>query len=218
MTEPTDRPDETTEGTTPTDTQSTPQGPADKVASAPPPGNPPAAADSTVTTMGDASDDDLATALEAARAKANENWERYLRATAEQDNIRKRAERDIDNARKFALERFAKDLVAVMDNLDLGLKSAETTAADQGPDQAVLEGIKLTRKILLDTFQKHGVTPIDPAGAVFDPALHEAMSAVPSADHAPNTVMDVIQRGFRLHDRVLRPAMVIVAQPPADNG
>ena len=158
--------------------------------------------------------EDLATALEEARAKANENWERFLRATAEQDNIRKRAERDIDQARRFAVERFAKDLVEVLDNLDLGLQSAEKADAVEAAEQAVIEGVKLTRKIFVDTLGKHGVQIIEAKGETFDPGRHEAMSAVPTADAPPNTVIDVIQRGYLLHERVLRPAMVIVAQAP----
>jgi len=157
---------------------------------------------------------DLQAALEEARAKANENWERFLRATAEQDNIRKRAERDIDHARKFAVEKFAKDLIEVLDSLDLGLQSAEKADDVETAERAVIEGVKLTRKVFVDALGKHGVVLIEAKGETFNPDRHEAMSAVPTADHAPNTIIDVVQRGYLLNDRVLRPAMVIVAQAP----
>lgn len=157
---------------------------------------------------------DLQAALEEARAKANENWERFLRATAEQDNIRKRAERDIDHARKFAVEKFAKDLIEVLDSLDLGLQSAEKADDVEAAERAVIEGVKLTRKVFVDALGKHGVVLIEAKGETFNPDRHEAMSAVPTADHAPNTIIDVVQRGYLLNDRVLRPAMVIVAQAP----
>lgn len=162
----------------------------------------------------EASEENLQEQLEEARAKANENWERYVRATAEQDNIRKRAERDIEHARKFALEKFAKDIIAVLDSLDLGLKSAEQSENAESAGQAVIEGVKLTHKIFIDALSKHGVTRIEAQGETFDPARHEAMSAVPSPDHAPNTIIEVIQVGYLLNERVLRPAMVIVAQAP----
>lgn len=166
----------------------------------------------TVETQTDAPN--VEAALEEARAKANENWERFLRATAEQDNIRKRADRDIEQARKFAVERFAKDLIEVLDSLDLGLKSADQADSVESAERAVIEGVRLTRKVFVDALGKHGVQVIEAEGATFDPGFHEAMSAVPSAAHAPNTIIEVIQRGYRLHERVLRPAMVIVAQAP----
>ncbi len=162
----------------------------------------------------EAAEASLEAALEDARAKANENWERFLRATAEQDNIRKRAERDIEHARKFAVEKFAKDLIEVLDSLDLGLQSAEKAADVETAELAVIEGVKLTRKVFADALGKHGVVIIEAKGELFDPSRHEAMSAVPTADHPPNTIIDVVQRGYLLHERVLRPAMVIVAQAP----
>lgn len=155
---------------------------------------------------------DLKAELEAAKAKADENWERFLRATAEQDNIRKRAERDVEQARRFALERFARDLLGVSDSLELALKAAEEGDNTEG---SLLEGLQMTRRMLLDTLTKHGISEMAPKGETFDPAKHEAMSAVPSADAAPNTVLEVVQKGYLLNERVLRPAMVVVAQAPA---
>jgi molecular chaperone GrpE len=155
--------------------------------------------------------EELKAQLLAAQEKANENWERCLRATAEQDNIRKRAEREVDAARRFALEKFAQDLLSVRDSLELGLKAAAESGAQHQ------EGAELTLKILTEAFNKHGIKCIDPKGAVFNPAQHEAISAVPTSDAAPNTVIDVLQKGYSLNERVLRPAMVIVAKPAAES-
>nr|MBV6628798.1 nucleotide exchange factor GrpE [Oceanococcus sp. HetDA_MAG_MS8] len=171
-----------------------------------------AGADSTV----EVSVDNLSKALEEAQAKAEDNWQRFLRATAEQDNIRKRAERDVDQARRFALEKFSRDLIAVMDSLDLGLQSAEQDQPAEGGAKALLEGMQLTAKMLRETLGRHGIEVLNPEGESFDPAKHEAMSAVPNAEVAPNTVLNVVQKGYLLHERVLRPAMVVVAQAPAD--
>lgn len=146
--------------------------------------------------------------LAESEAKAVENWERYLRATAEQDNIRKRAEREVDAARRFALEKFAQDLLAVWDSLELGLKAAQ----DAGAEDAQVEGIELTLRMLGEAMGRHGVKAIDPKGEAFNPEKHEAMSAVPTDEAAPNTVIDVMQKGYSLNDRVLRPAMVVVAR------
>lgn len=159
--------------------------------------------------------EELKAQLAEAQAKADENWERCLRATAEQDNIRKRAEREVDAARRFALEKFAQDLLAVCDSLDMGLKAAR----DSGADEKYIEGTALTAKMLGDVLVRHGVQTIDPKGETFDPARHEAMSAVPSAEVAPNTVIDVMQKGYVLNERVLRPAMVIVSRAvPTEGG
>ncbi len=159
--------------------------------------------------------DTLKAQLAEAQAKADENWERCLRATAEQDNIRKRSEREVAAARRFALEKFAQDLLGVVDSLELGLKAA----ADAGADEKHMEGIQLTARMLSDALKRHGVEVIDPQGESFDPEKHEAMTAVPSADVAPNTVIDVMQKGYSLNERVLRPAMVVVSSAmPAGEG
>lgn len=146
-----------------------------------------------------------------AEAKAQEHWERYLRATAEQDNIRKRSEREVDAARRFALEKFAGDLLPVCDSLELGLKAAREAGAEAGH----IEGIELTLKMFGDLLRKHGLEPIDPAGELFDPEQHEAMTAVPSADARPNSVIEVVQKGFSLNGRLIRPARVVVAKAVA---
>jgi molecular chaperone GrpE len=149
-------------------------------------------------------------ALAAAEAKAGENWNSYLRAIAELENYRKRTERELDNARKYAVERFAQELVGVGDSLEAGIVAA---TANQGP--ALLDGAKATLKQLQQVFDKAGIKVIDPKGLPFDPAWHEAMVAQESRDSAPNTVLSVIQKGYSLNGRLLRPARVIVSKAPA---
>jgi molecular chaperone GrpE len=139
--------------------------------------------------------------------------ETVLRAQADLQNVRRRAERDVESAHKYAIEKFTKDLLAVLDSMDRALELAETT---EGFDVAMLEGTQMTHKLLLDTVAKHGVEPIDPAGEPFDPQAHQAMSMVESAEHPPSTVMTVMQKGYTLEGRVLRPAMVVVTKAPAD--
>ena len=150
-------------------------------------------------------------ALAAAEAKAQENWNSYLRSVAELDNFRKRAEREIDNARKYAVERFAQDLVSVGDALEAGI-----TAGAANPGPVLLEGAQATLRQLQRAFEKAGIKVIDPAGQPFDPAWHEAMVAEESRDKPANTVLTVIQKGYSLNGRLLRPARVIVSKSPGD--
>jgi molecular chaperone GrpE len=149
-------------------------------------------------------------ALAAAEAKAQENWNSYLRSVAELDNYRKRTEREIDNARKFAVERFAQELVTVGDALEAGI-AAGAAAGSGGP---VLEGAQATLRQLQKAFEKAGMKVIDPTGQPFDPAWHEAMVAQVSQDQPANTVLTVIQKGYSLNGRLLRPARVIVSKTP----
>jgi molecular chaperone GrpE len=148
--------------------------------------------------------------LAAAEAKATENWNSYLRAVAEMENFRKRTERELDNARKYAVERFASELVGVGDSLEAGISAAATN-----PGPALLEGAQATLKLLQRAFEKAGIKTIDPVGQPFDPDWHEAMVAQESHDAAPNTVLAVIQKGYSLNGRLLRPARVIVAKAPS---
>ena len=146
-------------------------------------------------------------AIVAAQAKAEENWNHYLRAVAEMENFRKRSERELENARKFAVERFAQDLVTVADALE-----AATSAAAGGGAAAHLEGIQATLRQLYRAFEKAGIQVIDPAGQSFDPAWHEAMVALDSDAAPPNTVLEVVQKGYSLNGRLLRPARVVVSR------
>jgi molecular chaperone GrpE len=152
---------------------------------------------------------DLAAALAAAEAKAGENWNSYLRAVAEFENFRKRTDREIENARKFAVERFAQELVTVGDALEAGIKAG---SANPGP--ALLEGAEATLRQLQRAFEKAGIKIIDPAGQPFDPEWHEAMVAQESREHPANTVLSVIQKGYSLNGRLLRPARVVVSKAP----
>ncbi|MBT8090229.1 MAG: nucleotide exchange factor GrpE [Gammaproteobacteria bacterium] len=150
---------------------------------------------------------DPGTALAAAEAKAAENWERYLRAAAETENVRKRAARDVKNAHKFALERFGKELLAVKDGLEMALAAAENASVE-----SLLEGSEATLKLLGSTMQRFGIEQVDPEGEPFDPEWHEAISVQPSDAAEPGTVLTVVQKGYSLNGRLLRPAMVIVAE------
>ena len=145
-------------------------------------------------------------ALAAAEAKAAENWERYLRAAAEVENVRKRAARDVEKARRFALERFGKELLAVKDGLEMALAASENATVE-----SLLEGSEATLKLLGSTMERFGITVVDPEGEPFDPELHEAISVQPSDKVEPGSVVTVLQKGYSLNGRLLRPAMVIVS-------
>ena len=146
------------------------------------------------------------------QAKADDNWDRYLRAAAETENVRKRAARDVEHARKYALEGFGRELLAVKDSLEMGLDAAESADA-----KALREGSEATLKLLSGTLERFGVTEVDPGGEPFDPEVHEAISVQPSAETEPGSVLAVIQKGYTLNGRLLRPARVIVAaEPPED--
>jgi molecular chaperone GrpE len=147
--------------------------------------------------------------LSALRDKAAENWDKYLRAVAELENVRKRAARDVENARKFALERFASELLAVRDSLEMGLATAGTAGVED-----LREGSQATLKQLAATLERFGVTEVDPEGEPFDPAVHEAMTVQPSPEVEPGTVVAVYQKGYLLNGRLLRPARVVVAAAP----
>jgi len=150
-------------------------------------------------------------ALEQARADAEENLNKYIRLAAEMENLRKRTTRDVEHAHKFAIERFAAELLAVTDSLEMGLDAGESASVD-----SLLEGTRATLKLLLGALEKSGVTVVDPEGEPFDPQLHEAMTMQPSATAEPGSVLTVVQKGYVLNGRLLRPARVIVAaEPPA---
>ena len=152
-------------------------------------------------------------ALAAAEARATENRNSYLRAVAELENFRKRSEREVENARKFAIERFAQELVPVGDALEAGINAGAATSG-----AALLEGSQATLRQLQRAFDKGGIKIIDPLGVPFDPEWHEAMVAQESRDHPPNTVLSVIQKGYSLNGRLLRPARVIVSKAPDGAG
>jgi molecular chaperone GrpE len=146
--------------------------------------------------------------LEDARNKADSHWDQCLRLQADIDNLRKRNERDLANAHKFALEKFAVDLLPVKDSLEMGL-----AAAGENADIARLkEGGELTLKMLASAMDKYNIKEVNPLNELFNPEYHEAMSMQERADVAPNTVVTVVQKGYLLNERLIRPAMVIVSK------
>ncbi len=157
----------------------------------------------------EASAEELLKKLEEANARAEEHLDRLLRTQAELENQRKRAERDIENAHKYALEKFVNELLAVKDSLELGIQAARGESVDA---EKILEGTELTDKMLTQVLQKFGVEEINPLGEKFDPERHQAMSMQPSDEFPANTVMQVVQKGYTLNGRLIRPAMVIVSQ------
>ncbi|MGB0318042.1 MAG: nucleotide exchange factor GrpE [Pseudomonadales bacterium] len=134
-----------------------------------------------------------------------------LRAQAETENIRRRAARDVEQAHKFALEKFAGELLPVLDSIEKAVEAAGALA--EGEDtKAMAEGVSLCHRLFLDTFGKAGITPIDPHGEPFDPEQHQAMAMIDAPNAAPNSVVDVLQKGYSLNGRLLRAAMVVVAK------
>jgi molecular chaperone GrpE len=152
---------------------------------------------------------DLSQLLEQARAKADEHYAQLMRAHAELENVKKRHARDLENAHKFALDRFVAELLGVRDSLELGHNAAIDESADVNK---LREGTELTLKMLGDAMAKFGVEQIDPLDQPFNPELHQAMSMQPRADVPPNTVVAVVQKGYTLNGRLVRPAMVMVSQ------
>lgn len=147
--------------------------------------------------------------LEAAQQRADENWDKILRISAELDNTRRRAERDVQNARKYALEKFAAELIGVRDSLEMGVAAA---ASDDADVDGLREGSEITLRLLTTTLEKFGIREIDPEGEPFDPQFHEAMSVLDSSDVEPDSVLKVVQKGYTLNGRLLRPARVVVAR------
>ncbi len=158
---------------------------------------------------------ELKKALDEARAKAEEHWDLLLRTKAEAENIRRRGERDVENAHKYALERFVGELLPVIDSLEMGVSAAVNSAESA---TKLMEGSRLTLKMFQDALQKFGVKAIDPQGEPFSPQFHQAMSMLESADVPPNTVLVVYQKGYTLNDRLVRPARVVVSKSAANAG
>ena len=155
--------------------------------------------------------------LEQAQREAAEDRENYLRLAEELENMRKRGVRELENARKYGLERLAQALLPVRDSLEAGVAAADSAdAAARADVEALLEGKRATLRLLDAALEQAGVAELDPEGEPFDPARHEAMTMQPSATAEPNTVLTVIQKGYSIHDRLLRPARVIVSQAPAE--
>jgi len=157
-------------------------------------------------------DENAKAALEAALAEAEKLRDVALRAEAEMQNVRRRAGIDVENAHRFALERFVNNLLPVVDSLDKAVESLEQAEAMDDTTQAIAEGVGLCQKMFVDVLEKEGVSVVDPVGEPFDPNLHQAMSMVENPDVEPNSVVAVVQRGYTLNDRLVRPAMVMVSK------
>ncbi len=157
----------------------------------------------------DNQDDDLAEQLAEAQAKVKEYWDQIVRLNAEMDNSRKRAQRDIENAHKFAVQNFAESLLPIADSMEMGIKAASD---DNVNLDAIRKGIEMTHELFVSTMDKNGIKAIDPKNEKFDPDLHQAMSMVESDEVEPNTVIDVMQKGYTLNERLIRPAMVVVSK------
>jgi molecular chaperone GrpE len=143
--------------------------------------------------------------LVASEERAKTHWDQYMRALAEMDNLRKRAARDLEGTRQFAVEKFAQDLIGVKDSLELALANA-----GKADVASLVEGQSATLRLLAKAFEKAQIEEVNPEGQPFNPELHEAMRTLPS-DAAPNTVLTVFQRGYTLNGRLLRPARVVVS-------
>jgi molecular chaperone GrpE len=146
--------------------------------------------------------------VEELQQKLSTLGEQLLREQAEMQNVRRRAQRDVESAHKFALEKFATELLSVVDNLERAIGAID---AEDDSQKAVAEGLELTLKTFIDVLTKHSVEPVDPEGQPFDADLHQAVSMVPNAEVEPNTVINVFQKGYTLNGRLIRPAMVVVS-------
>ena len=151
---------------------------------------------------------ELETALAAAETKATENYDQFVRAKAEMENIRRRSAEDVLKAQKFGVEKIADALLAVKDSMDAALVVEHTSV------ESFKTGVELTARQLTNVFEKFSIVEVNPVGAKFDPTRHQSIAALES-EQAPNTVLNVMQKGYLLHDRVLRPALVTVAKEKA---
>ena len=154
------------------------------------------------------SEDQAITEVEELQQKLSTLGEQLLREQAEMQNVRRRAQRDVESAHKFALEKFATELLSVVDNLERAIGAID---AEDDSQKAVAEGLELTLKTFVEVLIKHSVEPVDPEGQPFDADLHQAVSMVPNAEVEPNTVINVFQKGYTLNGRLIRPAMVVVS-------
>ena len=155
---------------------------------------------------------ELTALLEDARGKADEHWDQVVRLQAEMDNLRKRSGRDLANAHKFALEGFANELLPVKDSLEMGLAAFDVEGAETG---SLKEGVELTLQMLTSAMDKAAIKEVNPQDEPFDPDFHQAMSMQERDDVEPNTVVNVVQKGYTLNGRLIRPAMVIVSKATA---
>ncbi len=150
--------------------------------------------------------------LAASQAEAQKNWDLYLRERADLENFRRRAQREKEELSRFANENIIKEIVPVVDNLERAVAHARQ---ESGDTEGLLKGVEMTLSMFGKALDKFGVTPFNAVGEPFDPSRHEAMGLVESTDHAPNTVVHEMQKGYLLNSRLLRPALVMLAKAPA---
>ena len=153
--------------------------------------------------------EDIEALLAESRTEAEKHKDMALRIQADMENLRRRTRLDVENAHKYALNKFVEALIPAMDSMEMGMDAAQK---EEATIESIREGIDMTFKQLLDVLGEFNVERIDPKGEKFDPNFHEAMTMIPSPDHESNTVVDVIQKGYSLNERLIRPARVIVAQ------
>ena len=148
--------------------------------------------------------------LEAATRESEENMDKFMRASADLENYKKRTAREMDDLRKYANQSLVKDLLPVLDNLELAIKSSRER---ENGDNNLLDGVELTRKEILKVFEKFNIEKIDALGKAFDPRFHEAVMREETSKYSENTVINELQKGYLMHDRLIRPSMVVVAMP-----
>ncbi len=153
--------------------------------------------------------EDLEQQVQEMSAKAEDSHDQFLRAKAEMENLRRRTDRELENAHKYAVEKFAKELLAVIDSLELGIQASET---DDPETVKLREGSELTLKLLVGLMEKFKIQSVGELGEQFDPEFHQAMATQPSSDTEPDTVVQIMQKGYQIHERLLRPALVIVSK------
>ena len=161
------------------------------------------------TNTADGKDSDAVDELVRLQEELVEAKDQTLRVQAEMQNLRRRSERDVENAHKYALDKFVGELLPVIDNLERAL---QTVDQDKDDSRSFVEGVELTLKNFQDVLVRYKVEPIDPKGQIFDPELHQAMSMLEMPEETPNTVVDVFQKGYTLNGRLVRPAMVVIAK------
>lgn len=151
-------------------------------------------------------EEDLVEQIKQAQQKSEENWELLLRTKADMENLRRRTQKDLENAHKYGIEKLVRDLLPVMDGMELGLASEETSV------ESLREGMNLTVNMVNQLFEKFNIEAVNPIDTTFDPDLHQAMTMQPTDEVEPNTVISVMQKGYLLNGRLIRPAMVIVSK------
>ena len=171
-----------------------------------------ATADDEVESEADEEQGASRTETEALEAKVKEYQEQMLRSQAEMQNVRRRAEIDVEKAHKFALEKFVKELLPVADSLEKAVESTEGHESEGEVVANIREGVEMTLTLFTNSLQKFNVKQLNPVGEPFDPQQHEAMSMVSAPDAEPNTIVAVVQMGYTLNDRLVRPAMVVIAK------